>query len=245
MIRRQARGKAGVGPGSQTAPMATRRRPIDIGIERGRGLIVAAGREIREARLGRDLSLRSVGAAAGLSEAQVSRIERGLVDGVSVLDLARLDAVVGLELSIRSYPNGDAIRDAASVALIGDFCALLHPSLGWSTEVPLPRPGDLRAWDLVLRGDAWRAGAEAETGPRDAQALVRRLLTKQRDGDVDLVILVVRATLQTRRFLRDAGEVVRSAFPIPSDIALERLGQGASPGGNALVVLPPRGRGRR
>jgi hypothetical protein len=184
-----------------------------------------------------------VGDAVGLSEAQVSRIERGLVDGVSVLDLARLDAVVGLQLSMRSFPNGDAIRDAASVALIEDFCALLDPSIGWSTEVPLPRPGDLRAWDLLLRGDGWRAGAEAETGPRDAQALVRRLLAKQRDGAVDLVVLVMRATLQTRRFLRDAGGVIRSAFPVPSDVALDRLRQGQSPDANALVILPPRRRG--
>ncbi len=222
--------------------MTTRRRPADIGDERGRALVLTAGREIRDARRARDLSLRSVGTAVGLSEAQVSRIERGLVGGVSVIDLARLHAVVGLELSMRAYPNGDAIRDAASVALIGEFCGRLPASIGWSTEVPLPRPGDLRAWDVVLRAVDWRAGVEAETGPRDAQALVRRLLAKQRDGEVDLVVLVLRATAQTRRFLRDAGEVVRSAFPIPSDLALQRLERGESPGGNALVVLPPRRR---
>ena len=218
--------------------MTTRRRPADIGDERGRILVQAAGREVRDARRARDLSLRSVGTAVGLSEAQVSRIERGLVGGVSVIDLAKLHAVVGLELSMRAYPNGDAIRDGASVALIREFCGLLHPSIGWSTEVPLPRSGDLRAWDVVLRGVGWRGGAEAETGPRDAQALVRRLLAKQRDGEVDLVVMVLRATAQSRRFLRDAGDVVRSAFPIASDLALQRLGRGESPGGNALVILP-------
>jgi transcriptional regulator with XRE-family HTH domain len=219
--------------------MTTRRRPADIGDERGRAIILAGGREIRDARLARDLSLRSVGTAVGLSESQVSRIGRGLVGGVSVIDLARLHAVVGLELSMRAYPKGDAIRDAASVALVRDFCGVLHPSIGWSTEVALPRPGDLRAWDVVLRGAGWRAGVEAETGPRDAQALVRRVLAKQRDGEVDLVILVLRATTQARRFLREAGEVVRSAFPVASGPALERLARGDSPGANALVILPP------
>ena len=62
--------------------MTTRRRPADIGDERGRILVQAAGREVRDARRARDLSVRSVGTAVGLSEAQVSRIERGLVGGV-------------------------------------------------------------------------------------------------------------------------------------------------------------------
>jgi transcriptional regulator with XRE-family HTH domain len=216
----------------------TKQRPVDIGTARGRALIVEAGRELRAARRDHDLSMRAVGAAVGLSEAQVSRIERGLVDGVAVSALARLHAVVGLDLTMRSYPGGSPIRDAAQVELIRDFCALLHPSIGWSTEVPLPRMGDARAWDLVMRGADWRGAAEAESGPRDAQALLRRVAIKQRDGEMESVVLLLRSTAQTRRFLQEAGAAVRSAFPIDGIVALERLRRGDAPGGNAMIVLP-------
>ena len=190
----------------------------------------------------RDLSLKEVGAAVGLSESQVSRVERGLVDHVSVLDLARLHAVVGQQLSVKSYPGGSPIRDAPHLELITDFCTFLHASLGWTTEVPMPREGDPRAWDVVVRGDQWRAAIEAETGPKDSQGLVRRVLLKQRDSGMDSVILLLRSTVQTRRFLQDAGAHLRSAFPNDGAIALARLQAGNDPGGNAIIVLPPRHR---
>ena len=94
---------------------------MDAGTERGRLLTVAAGSDLRDARRDRDLSLKEVGAAVGLSESQVSRVERGLVDHVSVLDLARLHEVVGQQLSLKSYPGGSPIRDAAHLELIADF----------------------------------------------------------------------------------------------------------------------------
>lgn len=222
--------------------MATKQRPVDLGTERARRLIEAAGRELRDARRDRDLSMAEVGRAVDLSESTVSRIERGLVAHVSVVDLARLHAAVGLELSVKSYPGGAPIRDSAQLDLIADFCALLHPSLGWSTEVPLPGAGDQRAWDVVVRGDSWRTGIEAETGPRDSQALVRRVRLKQRDGQVDSVVLLLRSTVRTRRFLADAGEQVRAAFPGDGAVALARLRAGADPGENAVIMLPGRRR---
>ena len=222
--------------------MATRQRPVDVGTARARSIVDVAGRELRTARRDRDLSMRTVGTAVGLSESQVSRIERGLVDRVSVFDLARLHAVVGLDLAVRSYPGGSPIRDAAQVGLISDLCDLLPTSLGWSTEVPMPQRGDQRAWDLVIRGDGWRTGVEAETGPRDGQALTRRILTKQRDSDMPSTILLLRATVQTRRFLEEGGELLRSSFPVDGSMALGRLRTGQDPGGNAVIVLPPRRR---
>lgn len=222
--------------------VTSRRRPVDIGSERAQRLIAEAGREIRHARQDRDLSMRSVGAAIGRSEAHVSRVERGLLRSVSVYDLARLHAVVGLELSIRSFPGGAPLRDAGQQAVISSLCSLLHPSLGWSTEVPMPRPGDQRAWDIVIRGHTWRAGVDVETGPRDGQALTRRTLLKQRDSDVDVAILVLPTSDRIRRFLREAGEQLRSSFPTPGQQALNDLREGRHPGGNAVIVLPARAR---
>jgi transcriptional regulator with XRE-family HTH domain len=186
----------------------------------------------------RALSLAAVARAVGLSTSQVSRIERGLVERVSVHDLARLHAAVGLELSVRSFPGGQPIRDGAQVGLLGAFREHLHRSLGWSVEVPLPLPGDRRSWDGVVRGRDWRYGVEAETAPRDSQAVARRLQLKIRDGDVDGCLLVVRPTVQTRRFLATAGDLLRAAFPVDGAGALELLRAGVDPGGSAIVVLP-------
>ena len=221
-------------------PMATKARHVDIGTARGAELIARAGREVRHARRDRGLSLAATGRACGLSASVVSRIERGLVARVSVHDLARLHAVVGLELSLKSYPAGQPIRDVAHVALLEDLRNGLHKSLRWSIEVPLPIPGDRRAWDALIRGDGWQYGVEAETAPRDSQAVARRVQLKERDGRVDGVLLLLRATVQTRRFVREAGELLRSAFPIDGARALELLRAGVDPGGNAVIVLPSR-----
>jgi transcriptional regulator with XRE-family HTH domain len=185
--------------------MGTKARQVDVGTTRGNELILLAGREIRHARVDRGLSLQAVGRATSLSVSQVSRIERGLVARVSVRDLARLESVVGLELSMKSYPAGQPIRDGAHIQLLTDFRKSLHQSLHWSVEVPLPIAGDRRSWDALVRGNGWRYGVEAETAPRDSQALIRRMQLKERDGDVDGVLLLVRRTVQTRRFVAEAG----------------------------------------
>lgn len=220
--------------------MATKARQVDIGTARGIELITRAGREIRQARVDRGLSLAAIGRAAALSVSEVSKIERGLVGHVSVRDLARLHAVVGLELSLKSYASGQPIRDAAHVALLDDFRRMLHRSLRWAIEAPLPMPGDPRSWDGVIRGDGWQYGVEAETAPHDAQSLARRLQLKQRDGRVDGVVLLLRKTVQTRRFLNAAGELLGAAFPVDGVRALELLRAGVDPDGSSIIVLPPR-----
>ena len=220
--------------------MATRIRPADLGSERARELEHRAGRELRNARRDRGLSLREVGRACGLSESQVSRIERGVASRVSVYDLARLHAVVGLELSVRSFPGGRPIRDDAHAALLEDFHAQLHPTVGWSTEVPMPARGDLLAWDAFIQRPGWRYGVEAETSPTDGQSLIRRLNLKRRDGDVDGVLLITRPTARTRAFLDAAAVDLIGAFPVAARDVLERLGRGEDPGGSAVILLPSR-----
>jgi len=218
--------------------MATRSKPIDRGTDRGLRIRTAIGGEIRGARVDRNLSLREVCHAVGVSVATGSRLERGLLDHVDVMLLARMCAVVGLDLSVKAYPGGEPIRDTAQLALLGDFRTRLHPSVGWAVEVPIPIAGDQRAWDGMVRGKDWRYGVEAETAPRDGQATLRRLTLKKRDGQVNGVLLVLRDTRQSRAFLREIEDVVGSAFPVAGSRALELLEVGADPGGSAIVVVP-------
>lgn len=177
-----------------------------------------------------------------MSASQTSRIERGLVPNVSIAKIAQLLEIVGLELSARAYPGGGPIRDAAHLRLLEAFRARLHRSIRWATEVPLPIPGDLRGWDALIATSGWRYGVEAETGPRDAQALERRINLKTRDGQVDGVILLLPDTRAVRLFLESAGPHLAPAFPVPSHRALELLGAGVDPGGSAIVVVRVRPR---
>jgi hypothetical protein len=175
-----------------------------------------------------------------MSVAELSRIERSKSPMVPYLTLARCASVVGLDLSSRLFPGATALRDAGHAVLLGDFRAAIHRSIRWAAEVPLPIPGDLRAWDALVARDSWRYGVEAETGPRDAQALNRRLQLKARDGEVDGLLLVLRDSKTNRAFVREAMVELSPTFPQSGARSLEPLRAGVDPGGSAIVFIPPR-----
>jgi len=224
--------------------MAIRERRVDIGLARGRELVSTTARELGSARRNAALSQAIVAHRVGISPSQYSRIERGLSLNVPIPKLAMIAAILGLDLSIRLYPAGDAVRDAAQIALLDRFRRRLHPSLVCRTEVPLPGPADLRAWDAVVRGfripegrGSVRGAVEAETRPRDVQALERRLALKQRDGGVDWLILLLADTRHNRTFVAGPGSTLRARFPLDGRRALELLEAGVDPARNSIVLL--------
>jgi transcriptional regulator with XRE-family HTH domain len=223
--------------------VAVRERRAVAGAERGRRLVVASGDELKRARTASGLSQLAVAEAVGISRPQYGRIERGLAPDVSLRRVATIAAVLGLEASLRFFPSGDPIRDRAHAALLERLHARCHRSLAWHTEVPLPAPGDPRAWDALIRGvdptsgDSWRVGVEAETHPNDLQALDRRLALKERDGGADWMVLLLLASRHNRSLLAAHGTQLRVRFPLEGRRALELLGAGAPLGQNALILL--------
>jgi transcriptional regulator with XRE-family HTH domain len=189
------------------------------------------------ARVSAGLSLTQVGRAVGLSQSQVGRIERARHPSVSVMQLARIASVVGLDLSVRAYPNGSPLRDAAHLALIMRFRARLAPTLSLRTEVPLPIAGDLRAWDMVIRGAGEPIGVEAETRLVDMQALERRVRLKMRDGGIHRVVILASASRGNRIAIRAADLEVSAFLPIRGRVALAALTNGTDPGGSALILI--------
>jgi transcriptional regulator with XRE-family HTH domain len=218
--------------------VATREHPVDRGNLRGRQQAASIGIEIRTARRDRGLALQHVASPAFRSKSWLSRLERGLSETVTVIELARVCSLVGLDLSLRAYPGGSPIRDVAHATVLGSFRRRLHRSIRWAGEVPFPNPGDQRAWDALISGKGWRYGVEAETRPLDTQATARRLLQKARDGGVDGVLLVVPDTRHVPLFVREFQAIAGASFRVPGVRATELLIAGVDPGGNSVIVLP-------
>jgi transcriptional regulator with XRE-family HTH domain len=217
--------------------MASRRDPRLEAQGVARRLGASIGQELRIARLGAGLSQRSAGAGAGMPHVHWSRIERGLVPNLSMLQACQAGAAVGLRVSLRTYPDGDPIRDAGGQALLERFRARLPAGAGWQTEVPMNIPGDRRAWDARVVIAGRRAGCEAETQLFDLQAFERRLTLKLRDGDVDILILVVADTVRNRSVLRTYREQLRPLLPLDTREILASLAAGALPVRNGIVIL--------
>ena len=155
---------------------------------------------------------------------------------VTVREFAAYGAAVGLDVRLRAYPAGDPIRDAGQSRLLERFRTRLHPSLRWSTEVPLPIEGDLRAWDATIRGRNWRLAVEAETVLDDLQALERKLALKRRDGGLDHLILLVADTRRNRRALASAPGAFAD-LPLRIREVVRALAAGRDPGGSGIVIL--------
>ena len=82
-------------------------------------LLQRLGRELRLARIAAGSSQAEVARRLGISNSEVSRIERSEVRGLSVLLLQRHAAILGLRLSVRLYPGGRRVLDAPQLALLG------------------------------------------------------------------------------------------------------------------------------
>jgi transcriptional regulator with XRE-family HTH domain len=216
--------------------MGGHERSGDRGTRKGLAAIHGLGQELREARLRRGLSQVGVAVAASTSQARVSRIERGLVPTVGVVELARLLGVVGMDISVRAYPGGTSLRDAAHLDLIGRLTSRLPPSVRWQTEVPLAGAGEQRAWDLVIHIRP-AVAVEAETRVRDMQDLERRIALKKRDSGAQRVVLLLRDTRWNRSIVAAHRDRLLALFPVPGAAALAALEQGLDPGGDALILL--------
>lgn len=172
----------------------------------------------------------------GASHAQVSRIERGEVRGLSIIRAAELSAVLGMDLSVRTFPAGPPLRDAGHVALLARFDGFVSAPYRISREAPMPIPGDRRAWDRRLDGPA-SIGVEAETRPTDLQALEREIALKVRDSGVDRAILLLARSRHNRDLLRTQLPALRQSFPLGTREVLAALRAGRDPGANGLIIL--------
>ena len=176
--------------------------------------------------------------ATSLAQQTISRYERGLAPYPDFVQAAIAARVVGLELAVRCYPAPGQLRDAAHIALIQRLLARLGPGIRHRLEAAI-RPGDQRAWDVLLIIGAVRVGVIAETRIRDLQALLRREHLKQAEADdhVDHLLLLVSDTRHNRAALAEAGAALTATFPHSTRAVLTSLARGEAPPGSGVVIL--------
>lgn len=200
-------------------------------------MVMDIGRELREARVSSGLSQVLVAHRCGMAHSELQRIESGELTRIDPAKLVCVAETVGLRPSFRLYPHGDPLRDAGHGSLLRRARDLVHVSLGWQTEVPLPIQGDLRAWDAVIAGPRWRRPVEAETRFGDSQALARRIHLKQRDGAEEFVIVVAPDTRHNRLTVEAVRRALGPGFDGLPPRVLQALAAGEDPGIGAVLLI--------
>ncbi len=197
--------------------------------------------DLRGTRHAMGLSQATVASAAGISRSYVGRLERNEVAAPNLDHLASTAAALGLRLRFALYPDGEPVRDRVQLRILELLRARIHPSIAWRTEVPLPIPGDRRAWDAVAMADDGWTGLEAISRLGAVDATLRSVNQKQRDDPrVARVILAIADTTRNRAALRAAIASVRAEYPLDTRTVLAAFGAGRSPplSGIVLVRIP-------
>lgn len=197
--------------------------------------------ELREARITAGVGQSAVATALGMSQANYWRIEAGQVEAVTVERLAEMASVLGLELSMGLHPLGDPIRDKGQQALARRFESPLSPRWQVTSETLLPMPGDLRSWDKLLRlrdeTPRYVVGVDLETRIHDMQALVRRTRLRERDGQVDAILLVLSDSATNRRLVDELRTMLGPSYATSSRSLLGALRSGTRLAGSGVILV--------
>lgn len=199
--------------------------------------MVDLGEQLRAARHVRGLTLRQVGMAIGVSQSEVSRREHGRAPRLNGEKLAIHAAAIGLRLSIKLWPIGGGIRDAAQARYIARFVSRVGRAWRVTLEAPMPQPGDLRAIDVLLSAPQLRIAVEIITRLADLQAQVRAAQLKARDAGATRLVFVIAATHANRNALADARVTLAAAFDLDTRRVMAELAAGRDPGRDAIVLL--------
>jgi transcriptional regulator with XRE-family HTH domain len=217
--------------------MPIRQSPISEAARRASHPLDEVIRDVRLARVEAGLTQADVAAAVGVSRPQLDSIEIGRrVPSVQLL--ARLSAVVGLELSLRVFPAGAPLRDAGHLRLLARFLSLIGNRWHTRAEAPVSSdPRDHRAFDMVLTAGTQRVAVEAVSRLVAADSQVRRIMLKLQVARVDAVILVLADTRHNRLAIAAAAPTLRASFPLGPRAVFARLREGRAPAANGIVLV--------
>jgi transcriptional regulator with XRE-family HTH domain len=217
--------------------MATRMRATDEARRRWASTAREIGDQLRTARRVRGITQARLGVVIGASQGEISRRELGRSPHHAGESLAVHAAAVGLRLSVKLWPVGGGLRDAAQARYVAAFVGRVGRLWHVALEAPMPIAGDLRAVDVLLVRGQVRVAVEVITRVADLQAQVRAAQLKARDIGATRLLLVVAGTHANRRTLAGAGTTLIAAFDLDSRRLMAELGAGRDPGRDGIVVL--------
>jgi transcriptional regulator with XRE-family HTH domain len=103
--------------------MTSTSRAFDRGTYRADRDLREIGSEFRQRRLAFGFSQAHVAASCRMSRSRCCRVEAGRIATLSVPEVHRLAAVLGLEAVVRLYPGGNPVRDHAHATRIRSLLA--------------------------------------------------------------------------------------------------------------------------
>ena len=217
--------------------MAIRTRGTDDARRLWARLARELGDQLRTRRRILGVTQARLGGKIGVSQGEVSRRELGRSRGLMGESLAVHAAAVGLKVSVKLWPVGGGIRDAAQTRYVAAFVARVGRLWRVVLEAPIQLAGDLRAVDVLLvRGDV-RIAVEVVTRLTDLQAQIRSFQLKARDIGATRLIVVVAATHANRRVLAEVRVTLVAGFDLDSRRLLADLAGGRDPGRDGILML--------
>lgn len=217
--------------------MGTKNTRFQHGQRRGVEITGAAIDALRSARVSLGLSQRAVARQLGCSQSQFSRFEAKKVKHPTIVRLASIASILGLEPSLTFHAKGPAIRDKGHEALIGRLLKVLSPTWHVLREAPFPNLGDARSWDVLLRLGNYRIGIEAETRIRDVQALVRRMRDRAHAGGADVILIVLSDSAHNRQLVDQLRAALGEDFSTPQSALLQAIRNGTQLRASGVVLL--------
>jgi len=198
-------------------------------------------KELRDARVAAGVSQAEIAHLLGVAQSNVWRLEAGEVSQVTVERLSEIASVLGFEISLGLYPIGDPVRDKGQIAVGHRFEKILAPAWRGTDETLLPGAGELRAWDKLLRlvgaSPAYLVGVDIETRIRDIQALTRRTRGRERDGQVDAILIVLADTATNRRLAPELRDSLGKAYGTSPRALLAGLRSGQRLVGSGVLLV--------
>jgi transcriptional regulator with XRE-family HTH domain len=219
--------------------MAANDRLLYRARQRARRINAELASEFRHVRVESAISQRELGRRLGMSADKIWKFEHERLPSLSIADACSIGALLGLDVSVRAYPNGARLRDAGQAPRLLKLLANVGAPLSYRTDVPLPRRDDareLRAWDAVVVGRDERTAIELESRIMDVQATTRRHNLKRRDDPVDNFLLVVADTKHNRRVLSEFAGLLADLPRLRTANVLADLRAGRHPD-TGLILL--------
>jgi len=214
-------------------------KAFDRGTYLGERQLREAGDEFREQRLQLGLSQAFIATACHISRPRYTSIEAGKVPSLTIVEFNQIASVLGLDTSVRLYPAGAPVRDAAHAGRFGVLLGHVRRPLRYGLEVSLPSTRDRferRAWDGMLYGTGERTACELEMRLRDVQAVRRRIDLKRRDDPTEHFLLLIADTRTNRRVLAEFEALFRDLPRLRPSTVWAALEAGRHPPTGILLI---------